>query len=211
MVDDELRSALDSIENQWNTAEAFIKKVERLRRGLVVGASINELRYAGRRLVEAYAASRDALQDPQKRTEAFDLLREVKNFCLRAQHDAVDAAVTYIDQALAKFEDEFGPDLLSDKFPDYISMKQSLQEISGIMSESREYRDRRDELYNNINSNLIDSLIDSYKRLETSQVVFTAVYVSKIKTEKRNTTRFLVTIGIAVIAAVFGLLNFLQT
>ena len=48
MDNDALKGALDAVEAQWNAAEEYVKRVERLRRGKVVVASINELRYAGR-------------------------------------------------------------------------------------------------------------------------------------------------------------------
>jgi hypothetical protein len=95
MIDHDVRAALDEIEIQWNSAEAYVKRVERLRRGLVVTASINEFRYAGRRFVEAYSLAKQVEADPAKRAEALVFLREVKLFCMRAQHDAMDAAVTY--------------------------------------------------------------------------------------------------------------------
>jgi hypothetical protein len=190
MVDEELRAALDSIEHQWNAAEEYVKRVERLRRGLVVGASINELRYAGRRLIEAYACAKLFQSQPEQRARAFDLLREVTHFCLRAQHDAMDAAVTYIDQALEKFEREFGPDLLHDKFIHYLEMKQILQNVSDVMARSRNDREARNELYAQIKDDAVPTLIEHHLKLETSRVVFEAAYKRKVKNEQRDTFRF---------------------
>ena len=202
MADEDLRSAFDAIEAQWNTAEEYVKKVERLRRGLVVGASINEFRYAGRRMVEAYSLIKAAENDPNKRGEALGLLREVKHFCLRAQHDAMDAAVTYIDQALAKFEEEFGADLLHEKFPHYLAMKEALREVSEVMSASRLNRDARDELYLKIREDLVPTLIDHHNSLETSGVVLIAAYTRRVKGEKREEARFLLTISVGAVAAI---------
>jgi hypothetical protein len=199
MVDDEVLAALSAIETHWNSAEAYVKHVERLRRGLVVGASINELRYAGRRMVEAYALVRENPHDPSVRAKSMELLREVKHFCLRAQHDAIDAAVTYIDQALAKLEEDFGPDLLHEKFSKYLQMKQTLQEISAIMSQSRGDRTLRDQLYGDLRNGLVSDLIQNHLELETSHSVLEAAYKSKIKREKQESRRFWFTLIASVL------------
>jgi hypothetical protein len=212
-VDEKLRAALDAIELDWNEAEEYIKKVERLRRGLVVTASINELRYAGRRLVEAYSLAKKAELDPQYEQTCLDLLREVRSFCLRAKHDAIDGAVTYIDQALAKFEEEFGPDLLHEKFDDYVKMKVALREVSEIMSQSRGGRDNRNELYKKISEEIISGLITHHYTMETSKVVFSAEYKVRVKREKRDASRFLLPfvvaiagVAVALVAAVAAIL-----
>ncbi len=201
MIDGELRAALDSIESQWNNAESYVKKVERLRRGLVVGASINEFRYAGRRLVEAYALVKTAENNPADRAASLDLLREVRNFCFRAQHDAIDAAVTYIDQALAKLEDEFGPDLLHEKFLHYMEMKASLQEISLLMEQSRGDRTLRDVLYQGMRDDLVPTLIDRHRELESSTAVLEAAYTRRVRLERRESRRYWITVGVAAVAA----------
>src|SRR5665213_2792583 len=202
MADDEMRAALDAIEGQWNSAEEYVKKVERLRRGLVVGASINEFRYAGRRLIEAYTLAKTSETDPKHRQEALDLLREVKNFCMRAQHDAMDAAVTYVDQALARFEQEFGADLLHEKFANYLPMKIALKEASEIMAQSRGDRGLRDQLYQGIRDDLVPTLIDHHYELETSGVVLIAAYTRRIKIERRDGLRFWLTLLVGLVAAV---------
>jgi hypothetical protein len=202
MVDQDLLACLSAIEAQWNEAEAYVKHVERLRRGLVVGASINELRYAGRRMVEAYGRIKDKPGDVTARAEALVLLGEVKHFCIRARHDAIDGAVTYIDQALAKLESEFGPDLLHDKFPKYLDMKQALQEIGIIMSQSRGDREARDRLYHDLRGGLVDNLIQNHLELEVSRAVLEAAYVARIKNSKREQGRFWLTIVVAVLTLI---------
>jgi|WetSurMetagenome_2_1015567.scaffolds.fasta_scaffold12169_7 hypothetical protein len=208
MVDAKVLAALDAIEQQWNVAEAYVKRVERLRRGLVVTASINEFRYAGRRLIEAYALAKLSEGSPDKQSEALDYLREVKLFCLRAQHDAMDAAVTYVDQALAKFEDTFGPDLLHEKFPNYIPMKRALKEVSEVMANSRGDRALRDRLYSEIREDLVPTLIDNHHELETSTVVLEAAFKGRIKKERREAVRFWAPFVVAVatlLAAFFAI------
>ena len=202
MVDQDVLAALTAIEAQWNAAESYVKHVERLRRGRVVGASINEFRYAGRRLVEAYSIVRQRPDDPEARSRALELLREVKHFCLRAQHDAIDGAVTYVDQALDKLEREFGADLLHEKFPKYLSMKQALQEISGIMATSRGDREARDRLYSDMRQGLVDNLIQDHLELETSREVLEAAYTNRVRREKRESWRFWLTIIVGMLAAI---------
>jgi hypothetical protein len=120
----------------------------------------------------------------------------------------MDAAVTYIDQALNTFEQEFGPDLLHEKFNNYLPMKQALREVGLIMAQSRGSRDQRDRLYQGIRDDLVPTLIDQHYELETSSGVLKAAYESRIQSEKRETTRFWLTwvVGfLALLAAVAAL------
>jgi hypothetical protein len=207
MDEGEFRRRLDAVEEQWNASEQFIKRVERLRRGEVVVASINELRYAGRTLIEGYAHFKGCAEHPEREADANLCMREAAKFCLRAKHDAVDSAIMYIDQALLFFEEEFGLPILHEHFPDYIDMKRSLQEIGEIMSASRGDRDKRDSLYANINDTKLDQLIDHHNRLETSTAVFEAIYREKIKGEKRDGFRFYAGWIVAILALLVALVG----
>ena len=115
----------------------------------------------------------------------------------------MDSAVTYIDQALAAFEEEFGVDLIHEKFPQYIEMKKSLQEMGAVMSQSRGDRNIRDALYANINDNVIPMLIEHHNNLETSTNVFEAVYRNRIKGERKEGWRF----WAGWVLAAFGLIG----
>ena len=53
MFDQKLDTAINEFIRQWNVAERGIKKAEQVRAGEVVATAIFELRYAGRKTVDA--------------------------------------------------------------------------------------------------------------------------------------------------------------
>ena len=53
MLDDGLDKALLALIKQWNVAEQRIKKAEQVRGNEVVASAIFELRYAGRKVIDA--------------------------------------------------------------------------------------------------------------------------------------------------------------
>jgi hypothetical protein len=53
MLDNELDQAIAEYIRQWNIAERRIKKAEQVRANEVVASAIFELRYAGRKIVDA--------------------------------------------------------------------------------------------------------------------------------------------------------------
>ena len=66
MLDDRFDKLFRALIEQWNIAERRIKKAEQVRGNEVVSSAIFELRYAGRKLIDAHSlvltrATRDRL------------------------------------------------------------------------------------------------------------------------------------------------------
>jgi hypothetical protein len=82
MLDDaELKAALQELIKQWNIAEARIKKAEQVRGNEVVASAIFELRYAGRKLVDAIEISSETNLAADKEARA-----KVRDFLARISH-----------------------------------------------------------------------------------------------------------------------------
>src|SRR5688572_5247091 len=90
MGDDELTRATSRVSAEWNKAETAIKLAEQVN-GEIINPAIYELRYAGRRLIEALEAA-----SAGDRQEALSLLRDAHFDCMRSRHDATDAATSKI-------------------------------------------------------------------------------------------------------------------
>lgn len=87
---DKFRDKLDSIHDEWNRAEEAIKAAEQVN-GKVILPAVKELRYAGRRIVEALHLIGAGDDD-----EAAKRLQDAEFNCYRARHDAIDAATAKI-------------------------------------------------------------------------------------------------------------------
>lgn len=198
-----VEAALAEVADQWDKAEKLVKAAERARAQVVI-ASINELRYAGRRLVDVYRLSEAAKKDPKTREEFDSLIREVKLFCLRAQHDAVDAMVLFLQKAVEKYETEFGLGLLGEKYPRIFEIRATLAEVDGLIIASREDRLKRAAEYDRLAEHHFPILLAHYQHLQASRDVLLDMLVAKRRLESRDFRRFWWVIVATVVAALAG-------
>ena len=96
----ELAELRQSVADAWDKAEHAVKLAEQVN-SQVVNPAIYELRYAGRRLIEAYQ-----LELSGDLKGCADCLKNAKMDCMRARHDAIDAATSkvtiHLDLAVQK-------------------------------------------------------------------------------------------------------------
>lgn len=206
LTKEELLTALDAVEEQWNTAEEFMKRVEGLGRGEVVGPSVNELRYAGRRLVDAYSILKNETLNAQAKKEAELFLSEAKSFCMKAQHDAIDAAVTFIDRALYEFELKVDSVFIQAHFTSYKKLKKEIRKSREAMSQSRKDRTQRASLYSQISTASIEEIIELFLDLDGDKPEIHAAFTRQVTKDKRD--GFRIWAGIFVAAAVALIVGF---
>ena len=94
-MDFNISDYLAEFSREWMYAEETIKLAERVRNEAVFPA-IQELRYAGRRMVQVFdiTSSNTPLTDEQKKECHRHAIEAIEN-CYKAKHDAIDAAVMY--------------------------------------------------------------------------------------------------------------------
>lgn len=80
-----------SICNEWDRAEEDIKVAEQINNKVVI-PSVSELRYAGRRIIEALRE----IEKNGPEEKIIGLLQDAEFDCHRARHDAIDAATSKI-------------------------------------------------------------------------------------------------------------------
>jgi len=139
----EISKALASLEVHWNLAEKAIKQAEQIN-AEIVNPAIYELRYAGRRLVEAMPKL-DSDPDSAKK-----LIEDAIFDCCRARHDAIDAATSKISADFRISIKKIGPKNLLQYFPKFTEIFAILQDTRRKIVESRGNRDNRDEIYKTI-------------------------------------------------------------
>ena len=148
--------------DEWDKAEQAIKQAEMVSSEVSI-PSINELRYAGRRLVDAL---RHKDKDPIK---ARDLLRDARFDCQRARHDAIDCATSFMNKMVITATGRFSASNIRDNFPDLIEFRTQLIDAQNKISRSRHDRENRNAIYDVIRNTDLDRLISSYQRLEASE------------------------------------------
>jgi hypothetical protein len=133
---------LSAISEEWNKAEADIKLAEQVCDAIVL-PSINELRYAGRRLIDALVA---AAHDTDA-NRALALIEDAKFNCHRARHDALDSATAKIALDVDGMIKHLGFDVVSQCFPRLSELRLLLREARERIVESRANREARDLIY----------------------------------------------------------------
>ncbi|MEO1038922.1 MAG: hypothetical protein AAFX09_05205 [Pseudomonadota bacterium] len=182
----QLRDMLDA----WNVAEQTMKAAERCH-GALIEASVNELRYAGRRIMDAmenYEAAVAAPDFEDGEVRGFlTILSEASQFCKRAHHDALDATILYFGTAIEEFEREFGPGLIATHIDEYVEFRSLMRETDELIVQARRNRSQsRDANYAEISERLLPELKRCHQALVGNQVLLTDLYEKKIEAEKRS-------------------------
>lgn len=161
----EVQRRLEEIATLWNKVEGHLKKAERIRLEVVVGA-INELRYAGRLAVDAIAIAGDPrLSDTEKAEQLQQKIDEIRNNCVRSHADITDALVLFFHKHLSMNVEEFGLSTVMTHFPQYSEMVVEIKRINLFMAESREDRLARQEIYDQINAKHLPNLEKLYDQM----------------------------------------------
>lgn len=153
MLDDQLDRALLELIKQWNVAEERIKKAEQVRGNEVVASAIFELRYAGRKLVDAFALAlqNDLKGDQASHDKVHAFLADATEDCVKAKHDAIDAMMTFITSWFDRVERSLGIAALQRYFPDYLKTTGMIAEVQDRITRSRGDRNAlRDAIYDDI-------------------------------------------------------------
>lgn len=156
---------------QWDRTEALLKRVEVIDND-VFAPGINELRYAGRRLVDAVREAQSDKSDPN-RVLAYVL--EVEQFCFRAQHDCIDAIIASLDERIQLAEETFGYSLLLSNFPQYMELRHELNSIGKVVIQSRGHRGQRAEIYNEIEEKRLPYVLELVEKLNSSEEILKAI------------------------------------
>ncbi|WP_299653550.1 hypothetical protein [uncultured Jannaschia sp.] len=161
-MQDDFDLAYLSVGEEWDKAESAIKLAEQVNRE-VVSPAIYELRYAGRKLVEAKQLR---LPDPAK---SLDLLRDAKMDCLRARHDAIDAATSKIVMDLEIAVSNLGATRVLSCFPNWSDVYGQLVQVRSKIAVSREDRNNRDAIYSTIQGTDLPAIVKLYNAFKAQE------------------------------------------
>ena len=196
-----LNELLLKICSEWDAAEAEIKRVE-LVCGEVILPSINELRYAGRRLVDVMIATQSKDSLPKVRA----LLADVTFNCHRARHDAIDAGAAKITADLADAIKSFGGQIVASSFSQLPALMSGLSTLREKIVASRENREDRDKIYTVISNVDFKELIRLHSELMAVTPILKPIAVEQQRRSKRD---LFIGWGGWVLALIFGTITVL--
>ncbi len=149
-----------SIQVEWNNAEVDIKAAEIVCANIII-PSIKELRYAGRRLIEAL----NLINNSAPREQIEPLLNDALFNCYKARHDAIDAATAKIAKELEIKIDKLGYGAVLTAFADFSQLYSDLECVRSKVLISRQNRENRSDIYATISAVDFPKLTERYNRL----------------------------------------------
>lgn len=189
---------LNTILHEWNRAEEDIKTAEQIC-GKVVNPSIKELRYAGRRIVDALA--RIGAGDDGE--EVDKLFADALFDCHRARHDAIDAGTSKIAADLEIMLEKLKHDVVLAVYPGFREIFVDLQEVRNKIVASRGDRENREAIYSVIEDSDFPALVRRFNDMRLSEGIMKSMAT-------RNRVRDLVGWGgliFGIVGAIVGVIG----
>ena len=156
--DSALRERLCRVAETWAEAEEALKITEQVLSEAMIPA-VMELRYAGRKVTKALS---NYLADAGS-VEADRLLDDAVFDCLRARHDATDAATAKISLDLDAAIHRLGADAVRRDFSDYSKLRGKLANVRKKIAMTRGDADQRNETYDALEKHELPEIMELYE------------------------------------------------
>jgi len=157
---------------QWNIAERRIKKAEQVCENEVIVSAVFELRYAGRKIVDAQLLllDKDWKNDQDEYDNICRFLADAIEDCVKAKHGAIDAMLDFVTIWFKENEKRIGLHRLMEIFPNYIDVTAQISAVQAKIARSREDRvSARDGLYDEIEIQDYDMMLLLYDKMSISK------------------------------------------
>ena len=197
-------SRIAELRDEWDKTEKWIKDGEFVVGNAII-PSINEMRYAGRQLVDACRMAQNS--DSQK---AMDHVLKARADLMKARHDVVDACISHIYDNVKEVQNRLGAGNIQKHFPDYGKILVLIDVIGGKISESHENRKPRDEIYSDLMEGDMKKIFDAYSSFRKSLPL---VEENIKKDERKNWHLWIIGVTgiiIGVIGITIGILEFVS-
>lgn len=204
MLDAELDRLFKDLIAQWNIAERRIKKAEQVQGNEVVNSAIFELRYAGRKLIDALQLilHTDWQNDNQIYEQIRRYLADAIEDCVKAKHDSIDAMVDFVTTWFDELEDRISLKKLIEMFPEYLDVTSRIAVIQDKIAHSRQHRTTaRDSVYDEIEANDYEDILRLYDKMRLSRDRVQAIVDSDTLREWINIIALAVNIVLGAVIA----------
>jgi hypothetical protein len=172
LLDHRLDRLYKQLISQWNIAERRIKKAEQVCENEVIVSAVFELRYAGRKMVDAQLLllEKDWKNDQDEYENICRFLSDAIEDCIKAKHDAIDAMLDFVTIWFKETEKRIGLHRLIEIFPNYIEVTAQISTVQHKIARSREDRvSSRDSLYDEIEIQDYDHILQLYDKMRISR------------------------------------------
>lgn len=146
---DDLGEQLRRLAAHWNQIEDRIKEVEQIRAKVVIPA-INELRYAGRKFIDAWGLYAKENRSEQDLLDMQKCIVVAEQYLMNADHDAIDAGLSFIYKNLGVVTKRYKVAKIAAHVPDLLAALDEVDENRPKIIASRRDRTKRNEIYNSI-------------------------------------------------------------
>jgi hypothetical protein len=172
-IEDEHAQLLSEIKSEWNKAEEDIKLAEQVCLKVVTPA-VKELRYAGRRIVDAL----HYIKLGTDKDKILEFLVDAKFDCLRARHDAIDVATAKMAIDLEIMVKKLGYEAILLAYPNFSTLRKELNRVRSLIAKSRGQREHRENVYSGIETTDMEGIIKLYNEMNAAEPIMQA-FVSK--------------------------------
>lgn len=212
MFDAALDKTLRALIEEWNIAERRIKKAEHVRGEEVVISAIFELRYAGRKMIDAFqlALDGDWKTDLARYGNIREQLEDAREDCIKAKHDAIDAMLTFVTLWFGEIEKDLGLAGIVDVFPNYVDLTSQITTIQEKIAMSRQNRAAgRDGIYDEIEKSDFDEILALYEKMLNSKERVTRMIAARQADKWWESWWVKIGGGAAVLLLIFEVCKFL--
>lgn len=179
---------------EWNLAEEAVKQAEQVCNEVII-PSVTELRYAGRRLIQALEiASAGGPSD-----EFEKLLNDALFNCHRARHDAIDAATSQMALVTNIASKKLGYSAVLKAFPGFPAFAYEVTEVRARIAETRGSAATRDQVYESIQSTSLPELVRKFNEFRFSEPMMVAL-------AQRERWTYALSIGLGIIGIALTLI-----
>ena len=173
-TDEEFRARFSEL---FMKAEKTMKLAERVSSKASL-ASIQELRYAARRLVQAdqirlKAAGRDLTSEEIDGWHTHTI--EACENCVKARDDAVDSAVIFMNKEVEQAVNRIGLEIMLREFSELGQFRHHVRSINGLIVDSRADRTKLDQNYSKIEAEHLDKLCGLFQKFKDNTALATAL------------------------------------
>ena len=150
----------------WNRVERRCKEIEQFNERVVI-ACINEMRYAGRRIVDALSAQRQGKPEQEIVVD----LQIAKNYLINADHDLTDCAILDIHYYIRRLLQHHDQRKIIKHVPEFKDLYPEIALANSIVAKSRETRDQRITEYERLAVDYLPKLMSLIEKLKSHKKI----------------------------------------
>jgi hypothetical protein len=199
----EYTERLAALASHWNAVEGRIKSYEHFAGG-ANAAAINELRYAGRRIVDVLALIA-ANADSEKINEECVI---AESYIVNADHDVTDGIAFIVMQQVNRVIEKHGKDTIAEHYSDFWEVYPMVLKAQKIVQGSREDRPNRKADYIVLSNEYLPKLMDLHDKIAGIKALHVPTEDDELR---RVQMRIAVVTVIATVGGIFSTLGFFLT